>query len=290
MILIEVAKSLRPLQWLKNFFIFAPLIFSENILNLPLFLQACAAFVVFCLLSGSLYIFNDIRDIEEDKLHPVKSKRPLAAGKIKKGQAVFAFVVLSAAAFFFAYLLNEYFFAAVIVYFVLQFAYSLWLKHVTILDVFIIASGFFIRVIAGGFAIEVYISSWLLICTIFLALFIALCKRRHELVLLDTKADEHRSTLKDYSPYLLDQMIAVVTASTVIAYCLYTVSDETVVKFGTTNLIFTVPFVLYGIFRYLFLVHQRFKGGSPETLILKDRPLLFDVVLWIASAVLIIYL
>jgi hypothetical protein len=138
--------------------------------------------------------------------------------------------------------------------------------------------------------IEVAISSWLLICTIFLALFIALCKRRHELVLLDSKADDHRTTLKDYSPYLLDQMIAVVTASTVIAYCLYTVSEETVAKFGTTNLIFTVPFVLYGIFRYLYLVHERSKGGSPEVLILKDLPLLLDVVLWITSAVLIVYL
>jgi 4-hydroxybenzoate polyprenyltransferase len=289
MILLEVVKSLRPQQWLKNFFIFAPLIFSENILNLPLFLKTCAAFAVFCLLSGALYIFNDIKDVDEDRLHPVKSKRPLAAGRMKKGYAFFAFAALSLTAFFLAYLLNVHFFGAVIVYFVLQFAYSLWLKHVTILDVFIVASGFFIRVIAGGFVIEVDISSWLLICTIFLALFIALCKRRHELILLESKADDHRSTLKDYSPYLLDQMIAVVTASTVIAYCLYTVSDETVAKFGTANLIFTIPFVLYGIFRYLFLVHQRSKGGSPEVLILKDRPLLLDVILWIASAVLIIY-
>lgn len=290
MILVEVVKSLRPQQWIKNFFIFAPLIFSQNIFEPQLFLKTVIAFLVFCLLSGALYILNDLKDLEEDKNHPLKSKRPLAAGRLKKSHAVLFFVVLSAAALALTLVLNINFLAIALVYFLLQLSYSFWLKHVVILDVFIVAAGFFIRVIAGGYAIEVYMSPWLLICTLLLALFLAMSKRRHELILLEEEASEHRPILKEYSPYLLDQMIAVVTASTVITYCLYTISEETVTKFGTAKLIYTVPFVLYGIFRYLYLVHQRREGGSPEILVLKDKPLLMDIFLWILTAGLIIYL
>ena len=290
MILVEVVKSLRLQQWIKNFFIFAPLIFSQNIFELQLFLKTMMAFVAFCLLSGALYILNDLKDIEEDKKHPLKSKRPLAAGKLKKSQAVLFFIVLSVMAFSLAFILNLNFLIVALIYFLLQLFYSFWIKHVVILDVFIVAAGFLIRVIAGGYAIEVYLSPWLLICTLLLALFLSMSKRRHELVILEEEASEHRPILKEYSPYLLDQMIAVVTASTVIAYSLYTISEETVIKFGTTKLIYTVPFVLYGIFRYLYLVHQRREGGSPEVLVLKDKPLLLDIFLWILTAGLIIYL
>lgn len=289
MMLIEVLKSLRPQQWLKNFFIFAPLIFSENISDTPLLSKTILAFFIFCVLSGSLYIFNDLKDMEEDKLHPMKSKRPLASGRLKKSQAFFSFFILIALGFILAASLNRSFFIMAMIYFLLQILYSSWLKHVVILDVFIIAAGFFIRVIAGGLAIEVYISPWLLICTILLALFLAFSKRRHELILLEKDASNHRPILAEYSPYLLDQMIAVVTASTVIAYCLYTISEETITKFGTTKLIYTVPFVLYGIFRYLYLVHQKSEGGTPEALIIRDRPLLIDIFLWIATAAVIIY-
>lgn len=289
MTLVELFKSIRPQQWLKNFFIFAPLIFSENIFNLSMFLQVLLAFAVFCLLSGALYILNDLKDIEEDRLHPIKSKRPLASGELKKRQAIVAFVVLSFTSILLAEVVNMEFFWICMIYFILQVAYSFALKHVVILDVFIVASGFFLRVIAGAVAIKVQISPWLLICTTLLALFLALSKRRHEILLLDEEAMNHRPILKEYSPYLLDQMISVVTASTVIAYCLYTIAGETVEKFGTNKLILTVPFVLYGIFRYLYLIHQRAEGGTPETLILKDRPLLLDIFLWIVSAALIIY-
>jgi len=175
-------------------------------------------------------------------------------------------------------------------YFLLQTVYSMWLKHVVILDIFIVAAGFVIRVVAGGLAIRVEISSWLLVCTMLLALFLAMGKRRHELVLLDEEATSHRPILKEYNTYLLDQMISVVTASTLVAYCLYTISEETVAKFGTRNLLFTVPFVLYGIFRYLYLIHQKAEGGTPESLIIKDRPLLVDIFLWAAAAVLILEL
>ena len=289
MVLIEILKSIRPQQWLKNFFIFGPLLFSELLFDVPSLLKAVLAFVVFCLLSGSLYILNDVRDIEEDRLHPIKSQRPIPSGKLKKSHALAAFIVLSVVSLDLAILINWKFLLAAGIYYVLQLGYSLGLKHVVILDVFIIAAGFFIRVMAGALAIEVYISPWLLLCTLWLALFLAMSKRRHELSLLKQSASDHRPILKEYSATLLDQMIAVVTASTVIAYCLYTISDETVSKFGTTNLIYTVPFVLYGIFRYLYLVHQRSEGGSPEVLIIKDRPLLIVVFLWILSAAVILY-
>lgn len=281
---------MRPHHWLKNLFVFAPIIFSQNIFNPPLLIKAVTAFILFCMLSGSLYILNDLKDLEEDKLHPLKSKRPITSGRLKKSTAIFSFITLSVLALILSITLNIYFFLIALIYFLLQVAYSFWLKHVVILDVFVIASGFFIRVVAGGLATDISLSSWLLICTILLALFLSMSKRRHELVLLEENAKNHRPILKEYNPYLLDQMIAVVTASTLIAYCLYTISEETVSKFGTTRLIYTVPFVLYGIFRYLYLVHQKSEGGSPEILIIKDKPLLFDLFLWIVSAILILYL
>jgi 4-hydroxybenzoate polyprenyltransferase len=289
MIAKEIFITSRPQQWIKNLFIFAAIIFSQNILNLSLLGKTIVAFISFCLLSSSFYIFNDLQDLEEDKRHPLKSKRPLASGRLKKSYALFSFGVLGFLGLILAASLNWPFLLISLVYFFLQVAYSLWLKHVVILDVFVIAAGFLIRVVAGGLAIKVTLSSWLLICSTLLALFLALSKRRHELVLLSKEASEHRPILEEYSPYFLDQLIAVVTASIVVAYCLYTISEETVAKFGTSNLLFTVPFVLYGIFRYLYLIHQKFEGGSPETLIIKDKPLLIDIFLWIVSAILILY-
>lgn len=283
-----IFKSMRPQQWIKNFFIFAPLVFSRNMFNLPLVLRAVAAFAAFCLLSSAQYFINDLKDIEEDRRHPLKSKRPLASGQLKKTPALIAAAILAAAAVSMAAGINRSFLLISLTYLFLQLAYSFWLKNVVILDIFVVAAGFLIRVVAGGFAIRVSISSWLLICTILLALFLAMGKRRHELVILEKDAVNHRPILKEYNVYLLDQMISVVTASTLIAYCLYTISEETVRKFGTSALIYTVPFVLYGIFRYLYLIHQRIEGGTPEALIIKDRPLLLDIFLWIAAAVLIL--
>jgi 4-hydroxybenzoate polyprenyltransferase len=289
MTIIEIFKSLRPQQWIKNLFIFAPLIFSRNILNRPFLFKTIAAFAAFCLISSAHYIFNDLRDLEEDRRHPVKSKRPLASGRLRKGPAVIALVVIGAAGLALAASIGRPFLIIAAGYLVLQTAYSMWLKHVVILDVFVIAAGFLIRVVAGGLAIQVEISSWLLICTILLSLFLAMGKRRYELVLLDKDAANHRPILREYNTYLLDQMISVVTASTLLAYCLYTISAETVAKFGTRNLIFTVPFVLYGIFRYLYLIHQKAGGGTPEALIIRDKPLLADIFLWIVAAALILH-
>ncbi len=288
MVLLEIFKSLRPQQWIKNLFIFAPIIFSRHFLERPLVLKTAAAFAAFCLVSSAHYIFNDIRDLEEDRRHPIKSKRPLAAGRLKKGPAVAALLVLAVAGLGGAAALSLPFFYISLGYLALQVLYSVKLKHVVILDIFVVAAGFVIRVVAGGLVIGVTISSWLLICTMLLALFLAMSKRRHELVLLEGEAENHRPILKEYTTYLLDQMISVVTASTLVAYCLYTISEDTVARFGTKNLILTVPFVLYGIFRYLYLVHQKEEGGSPEHLILKDKPLLIDIFLWVASALLIL--
>src|SRR5512135_2981884 len=284
MVIAEIFKSLRPKQWIKNFFIFGALLFSQNLFNKPLLVRTIEAFVAFCLVSSAHYIFNDLRDLAEDRLHPVKKMRPLASGRLKKGPAVAALLIIGAAGIALGGSINLPFLLILVGYLVLQTAYSMWLKHIVILDVFVIAAGFLIRVVAGGLAIEVAISSWLLICTILLSLFLAMGKRRHELVLLDKQAAVHRPILKEYNIYLLDQMISVVTASTLVAYCLYTISDETVAKFGTRNLIFTVPFVLYGIFRYLYLIHQKTGGGTPESLIIRDRPLLIAIVLWIGVA------
>ncbi|MBN1222219.1 MAG: decaprenyl-phosphate phosphoribosyltransferase [Candidatus Aminicenantes bacterium] len=289
MTLLAILKSLRPQQWLKNLFIFAPLIFSKNFFAADLFLKTCFAFALFCLLSGALYILNDLKDLDEDRRHPIKSQRPLASGRLGKNAAVAAFLFLGVISLLLCLVLNRNYFYMALLYFFLQVAYSFRLKHVVILDVFIVAAGFSIRVIAGGLAIEVTISPWLLICTTLLALFLSLGKRRHEIILLEKGAASHRPILAEYSSYLLDQMISVVTASTVIAYCLYTISEKTVAKFGTSHLIYTVPFVLYGVFRYLYLIHRKSEGGTPEILILKDKPLLVDIFLWVACAVAIIY-
>ena len=286
-----VFRSMRPRQWTKNLILFAALIFSQNIFSPLLLFKAVAAFAIFCFLSGCVYIINDLLDLKQDKIHPIKSKRPLASGKLKPATAVIAAIALfclsfgSAAAF-----TNLTFMIVALIYFVLQMAYSTLLKHVVILDVFCIAAGFVLRAIGGAEVIDVPFSTWLLFCTMLLSLFLALSKRRHELLLLEDDAVHHRKILFEYSPYLLDQMISVVTASTVITYTLYTVSEDTVSKFGTDRLKFTIPFVLYGIFRYLYLIHQKNEGGSPERVLLNDLPLIICVLLYGLTVGLILYL
>ena len=286
-----VFRSMRPRQWTKNLILFAALIFSQNVFSPPLLFRAIAAFVIFCLLSGCVYIINDLLDLKQDKIHPVKSKRPLASGSLKPATAVMTTIVL----FFLSFggaaaLTNRTFIITAIIYFVLQLAYSTLFKHVVILDVFCIAAGFVLRAIGGAEAIDVPFSTWLLFCTMLLSLFLALSKRRHELMLLEDDAVHHRKILFEYSPYLLDQMISVVTASTVITYTLYTVSEDTVSKFGTDRLKYTIPFVLYGIFRYLYLIHQRNEGGSPERVLLNDLPLIICILLYGLTVGLILYL
>lgn len=285
----EIIKTLRPKQWIKNLFIFAPLIFSKKLLLPTALTTSARAFLSFCLISGALYTLNDIVDIAEDQAHPTKRNRPLASGRLKKPAALATMIVSAAAGLALALSLNRTFIFIIFAYLILQIFYSFWLKHVVILDIFVIATGFLLRVVAGAAVIQVEISSWILICTILLALFLSMTKRRHEYFLLAGNASAHRPILKEYNPYLLDQMISVVTASTLIAYCLYTISEETVTKFNTRYLVLTTPFVLYGIFRYLYLVHQKNQGGTPEEMVLKDKPLLIDIILWVISVGLILY-
>jgi 4-hydroxybenzoate polyprenyltransferase len=232
---------------------------------------------------------NDLVDLERDRMHPVKSHRPLAAGRLSPSLARRAALIIVLAALGGSFALGTSFGVAALVYFGLMAGYSYFLKNVVILDVLTVAFAFVLRAIAGAVAIGVAFSNWLLIVTMLLALFLALSKRRHELTLLTADAAGHRRILGEYSPYLLDQMIAVVTASTVVSYALYTQVPETVSKFGTDRLVWTLPFVLYGIFRYLYLVHQRDEGGSPSRVLLNDRPLLATVALWTVAVVAVIY-
>lgn len=281
--------SLRPSQWTKNLVVFAALIFGQRLFDTNAVARTVAAFVIFCALSGVVYLVNDIADREADRRHPVKRRRPIASGAVSLHAALTTAVILLVAALGAAWLLRPAFAAVAIAYVGLLALYSGPLKHIVIIDVLTIAIGFVLRAVAGGVAIAVPISHWLLVLTILLALFLALSKRRHELVLLADDATRHRRILQEYSPYLLDQMIAVVTASTLIAYAFYTISPETTAKFHTDLLGLTLPFPLYGIFRYLYLVHLKEGGGSPAEMLLGDRPLLVCVALWAAAVAVIIY-
>lgn len=286
--------SLRPSQWTKNLIVFAALLFGQRGAG-PAFVdpdaigRAIAAFAIFCGLSGVVYLINDVADREKDRVHPLKRRRPIAAGAVSPGLALGTAAVLAAAALIGAFALRPAFALVALAYVSLLALYSGPLKHVVIIDVLTIAIGFVLRAVAGAVAIDVRIDHWLLILTILLALFLALSKRRHELVMLADGATGHRPILEEYSPYLLDQMIAVVTASTLVTYVISTVSDETVQKYHTDYLGLTLVFPLYGIFRYLYLVHQKEGGGSPSDMLLNDRPLLLCVALWAVSVAAIIY-
>jgi 4-hydroxybenzoate polyprenyltransferase len=281
--------SLRPAQWTKNLFVLAGLLFGRRLLDGDAVLLALAAFAIFCALSSTVYLFNDVLDRDADRVHPLKSTRPIASGALSPRVAVIAGNILGVAAILSAVLLRPALGLVAASYVALLLLYSTFLKHIVIVDVLTIAAGFVLRAVAGAVAVDVPISQWLLVCTTLLALFLALSKRRHELTLLAGGATEHRRILQEYSPYLLDQMVGVVTASTLVAYAIYATSSETAERLGTDRLGLTIPFVLYGIFRYLYLVHQKRGGGSPAEMLLADRPLLICVGLWAASVVMILY-
>ena len=286
--IVALAVSLRPRQWIKNLFVFAGLIFSHKLFTRDTGL-ALMAFVVFCALSGAVYLVNDVADRERDRAHPRKRLRPIASGELSPGLAVSAAILLTLASLALATFLGRPFLLTAVAYVLLLMSYSVVLKHLVIVDVLTVAAGFVLRAVAGALAVDVDISGWLLICSIVIALFLALGKRRHEYLTLDAEAARHRPILAEYSAPLLDQMIAVATASTVTAYALYTMSPETVAKFGTRLLPATLPFVLYGVFRYLYLLYRRQLGGNPSELFLNDRALMVNAVLWAVAVVAIIY-
>jgi 4-hydroxybenzoate polyprenyltransferase len=281
--------SVRPGEWTKNAFVFAGLIFSRKLTDRSAVVASLAAFAIFCALAGVVYLINDITDRDRDQQHPRKKHRPIASGALSPGTAIGAAALLATVALTAAWWMRPAFGLVATSYVALLMLYSGPLKHIVIIDVLTIAIGFVLRVAAGAVAVDVPMSHWLLVCTILLAMFLGLAKRRHELTLLADGAIGHRRILQEYSPYLLDQMIGVVTASTLMAYVFYATSEETAQKFGTSLLGLTIPFPLYGIFRYLYLVHQKEGGGSPAELLLNDRPLLACVGLWGLAVVVIIY-
>ena len=281
--------SLRPEQWTKNLIVFAALIFARQLLDPAALALASAAFLIFCALSGAVYLLNDVSDREADRQHPTKQRRPIASGALSPAVALGWAAVLSIIALASAFALKPLFAITAAAYLTLFVLYTRWWKHIVILDVMSIAIGFVLRAVAGGVIIDVKISNWLLVCTILLALFLGFAKRRHELTLLTDGAKGHRRILEEYDPYLLDQMIAIVAAATLVAYIIYCVSPETHAYFGTDLLVLTTPFPIYGLFRYLYLVHRKEGGGSPSEMLLVDRPLLGCVALWGLAVIAIIY-
>lgn len=286
--MLDYIKLLRPQQWIKNVFLFAGLVFSRQFYYTESIIISIFAFFIFSFLSSGTYILNDIFDYEEDKIHPVKSKRPIAAGRVKREPAWIISILLIIISLFLSRLINVPFFYACLIYSIMIILYSLKIKHIIILDVLFVAIGYVLRAIAGAVAIRVEISSWLLLCTLLLALFLAISKRRTEIVTLGEEAIKHRKILIQYSVDLLNQMIAIVTSACIVSYCLYTLAPETVSKFHTRNLILTVPFVIYGIFRYLYFTYRKLEADIPEKILITDIPLQICLILWGIACILIL--
>lgn len=284
-----VIKLLRPKQWIKNLLVFAPLIFAQELLVFENVIRSVFAFIAFCFLSSCMYVVNDIYDCELDKAHPIKSKRPLPSGRISSQQAWIMALLLGALGLILAWYLGRDFSLVAVIYLALILAYSVWFKHEVILDVLIVSVGFVLRALAGAVVIQVEFSPWLLVTTLFLALFLALGKRRRELILLADEAVNHRKILGEYSRSLLDQLIVMVATASLLSFTLYTLSSNTITKFGTTNLVYTLPLVIYGLFRYFYLVYRKDGGGDPTETLYTDLPLLGCVALWGILIIVIIY-
>jgi 4-hydroxybenzoate polyprenyltransferase len=288
--LAAILKTMRPKQWTKNLLLFAALLFAKQFTNLQAIGQVMTAFALFCVLSGTVYLVNDVVDREQDRKHPRKCKRPVASGALSPRTAIAAAVVIAPLGIAGCFALNMATGIVATAYLGLTLAYHFWLKHLVILDALAVAGGFVFRAVAGAEAISVVISPWLLMCTLLLALFLSFTKRRQEIVLLEDDAYATRQILAEYTPHLLDQMIATVTACTIMSYCLYTISERTVHEVGSRDLLLTIPIVIYGIFRYLYLVHRHGQGDAPDQVLLNDMPLLVTVVVYVAAVALVFYL
>jgi len=285
----DIIKSFRIKQWLKNGFLFAGIIFDGQFFNTDAFFHTAAGFLVFCLLSSSVYYLNDVFDKEADKQHPIKSIRPIASGRLSVNTAIFIALLMSFLALSAAYFLSHIFLILCFVYLLINILYSKWLKHIPILDVMIIAAGFVIRVAAGVSLIKVErFSPWLYVVTTLLSLFIGFGKRRAELVLLSKDANQHRIVFNGYSIPFLDQLITIVSSTTVVSYSLYSFSAPNLPE--NHSMMLTIPFVLYGIFRYLYLIQIEQSGGAPEELVLKDKPLQLSVLCYGISVLIIFYI
>ncbi|MDM0464838.1 decaprenyl-phosphate phosphoribosyltransferase [Clostridium perfringens] len=284
--IINLLKLMRPKQWIKNFFVFGALIFSYSFLNLNKTISALTAFIMFCLISSTVYIMNDILDVEKDRVHPKKRFRPIASGAISIKQATIALVVLLAISMISSFMINKGLFFILVLYFINNIFYSFKIKNIVILDVISIAVGFILRVIAGGVAIDVSLSGWILLCTFFISLFLGFEKRRNEIIKLEGKANEHRKILDDYSDELLKQFSDITLTCTVISYAMYTF-----VAYENAYMMITNIFVVYGLFRYKYLSMKKGQGGSPTETVMTDKSIIIDVILWvITSVVILLYL
>lgn len=286
--ILSYLKLLRVTSWLKNVFVFVPAVFSKHFFDKSYFLEAVMAFVAFSMASSFVYVFNDLADVEKDKIHPLKRKRPLASGRIPKSRAVLLMVALLFATILFSLKFEKSFVMLLWTYIVLNFFYTIWLKEVVIVDIFCIAFGFMLRVFSGAFAVDVYISNWLILTTIFISLFLAIMKRRVEIA-GGPHAVEQRIVLKDYTLNFIDQISAITAGGVIICYALYSVSDNTVIQFGSEALVFTTVFVIYGIFRYMYLVYKKDKGENVMELLISDLPMIINAVLFVAVVIYIIY-
>lgn len=294
---LSLLKAMRPKQWIKNLLLFAGFVFTLNERWRPFSPQmwdylerSLAAFALFSLISSSVYLLNDVRDVEKDRAHPTKRNRPIASGDLSPRVAVIIGLLLMPLCLALGYWLSPAFAAVAASYLLMQFAYIYGLKNVVLLDVFVIALGFVMRAVSGAVVIGAVISPWLYTVTLLGALFLGLCKRRNELLLLETGAAHHRKILEMYTPQLLDSLISIVASSTVMAYSLYTFTSVNAQRTGTGNnlMMLTIPFVIFGLFRYLYLAHRQNAGGSPEEVFLKDRPLIATILLWIVATGLIL--
>ena len=288
--ILNFKKLFRLPQWIKNLFVFVPLIFSKHLFDQNYLITTLLAFLIFSLTSSIVYVVNDIVDAESDRQHPQKKSRPIASGKIKVSQAVGAAAFLFVIVVFLMLESNSLFIFAVALYFLLNILYSLVLKNIVLLDIFSIAAGFMLRVLAGAFAIDVSVSSWLILTTMFISLFLAVMKRRSELNLAENlEFVATRKVLQYYSKNFADQMATVASAGVIICYALYTVAERTVTIFHTDNLIYTTPFVVFGIFRYMYLVYMNKKGENTTEVMITDPAMIVNVLLYILTTTLIIY-
>lgn len=289
--IVNLVKLSRPKQWIKNFFVFAPLVFSRHIFDIPYLLTSLLAFAIFCITSSIVYIINDIMDVNADRAHPKKKYRPIASGEISVRTAIIFSIILIVIDAIACSFMKPIFIFVIVLYIITNFLYSWKVKSIVLLDVFFISFGFMLRVLAGAAAISVFVSSWMVLTTIFISLFLAISKRRGELsqVINTENIEKQRKVLRDYTVDFADQLNTIAAAGTIISYALYTVSDRTVMTFGTEKLIYTTPFVIYGIFRYMYLMHRKNLGESPTSIVTKDIPIMLNVLAWFFVCVVIIY-
>lgn len=285
----QILISLRPGHCVKNLFLFLPLIFGGKLFEYPPNLRSALAFLIFSMAAGAVYIANDIIDFERDRIHPVKCHRPIASGRLAINSAVASAIAIGAASAILAFVIDMAFGAIVIVYFVYNYLYSKVLKELVVIDVFCIGGFFLLRILAGAYVSDVDLSYWIVIMTVLLSLFLGFNKRRQELRLLEERASEHRHVLTKYNAYFIDQLSAVITSSLVVVYMLYTIDARTVGVFGTRHLVCSVPFVYYGIFRFLYLVHVRREEADAVKILLNDRMMLANIILWAGVCIGIIY-